>query len=217
MISSLFSNPIIFFISLISLFIAITIHEYSHAWMADRLGDPTARLQDRLSFNPLRHIDLTGLLFLLFFGFGWGKPVPVDPYNLKNPQKDSAMISVAGPLSNLVLASILSILIRLFILFHLSFASIIGLFLLPIIQMNVVLGIFNLLPIEPLDGFKIVGGLLPGEKAREWEELRRYGLLFLLVLIFPIGRSSMLDIVIRPIISFIIRLLIPSPFMGGFI
>ncbi|HEX7542809.1 MAG TPA: site-2 protease family protein, partial [Patescibacteria group bacterium] len=148
MISYLFSNPLLFIIYLFSLLVAITIHEFSHAWAADYLGDPTPRLQGRLKLNPLVHIDKIGMMFLLFFGFGWGKPVEFDPYNLKNPRRDAAWISIAGPSSNFILAIILSLLLKLFIVLQLNFLIIIGsLIFVPMIRMNIVLGVFNLLPI----------------------------------------------------------------------
>lgn len=215
MLNSFFSNPLYFLISIIALFIAITIHEFAHAWMADHLGDPTPRLAGRLTLNPLAHIDIFGLLFLFVSGFGWGKPVPFDAFNLKNPKKDAALISLAGPFSNLILALILSLLIRLFILFKLSFFIAIGYLLLPVIYLNIILAIFNLLPVSPLDGFKIFGGLLPDEKAQEWYQLERYGFIFLLLLILPIGRSSMLDMIIKPVIDFLFQLSVPSFTVAG--
>lgn len=209
MLSYLFSNPLLFFLYLFSLFVAITIHEFSHALAADYLGDPTPRLQGRLSLNPKSHIDNFGLLFLLFFGFGWGKPVEFDPFNLKNPRKDAAIISFAGPTSNLILALLLSILLKLFIFFKLNFLTSIGYIFFPsLIQVNVALAIFNLIPIHPLDGFKIVGGILPKEKAQEWYSLERYGIFFLIMLLFPINGKSIIDTFISPIISFIIKILI---------
>src|SRR3990172_5876251 len=108
MINVLFANPFLFFIYVIALLFAIAIHEFSHAWAADRAGDPTPRLQGRLTLNPIVHIDPFGLIFLLFFGFGWGKPVTFDPYNLKHPRKDAALISIAGPISNFIMAILLS-------------------------------------------------------------------------------------------------------------
>lgn len=211
MLSTLFSNPLIFVLSVISLLLAISIHEFSHAYVADILGDPTPRLQGRLKLNPFVHIDPTGILFLLFFGFGWGKPVEFDPYNLKNPRKDAALISIAGPTSNFILAILLSILLKLSIFLQLNILTIIGYYLfVPMIQLNLILGVFNLLPIHPLDGFKIVGGILPEEKAHEWYSLQKYGWIFLILLIVPFGRSSMLDGLIRPIINFLSTLLIPG-------
>lgn len=210
MISYLFSNPLIFLVYAVSLLAAITVHEFSHAWMADYLGDPTPRLQGRLKLNPLVHLDLTGILFLLFIGFGWGKPVSFDPYNLKNPRRDAAFISIAGPLSNFILALICSILLKSFLLFKLNFFYTIGSFLLvPMIILNINLGIFNLLPIHPLDGFKIVGGILPKERADEWFQLERYGMLFLLLLIIPLGGSSLLDGILRPFSHIFLKLFLP--------
>jgi Zn-dependent protease len=215
MINILFSNPLLFVIYIVALLFAIAVHEFSHAFVADHLGDPTPRLQGRLKLNPLVHIDQFGLIFLLFFGFGWGKPVQFDPYNLKHPRKDAALISIAGPISNFIIALGLSLLLRLFILLNQSFLYAIGSFIIiPFISLNIVLGVFNLLPIHPLDGFKIVGGLLSEEKAKEWYQLERYGFIFLLMLIFPLGKSSMLDMIIKPAISFLMNILIPSGSTG---
>lgn len=217
MLNTLFTNPLLFIVYLFALVIAIAVHEFSHAFVADQLGDPTPKLQGRLTLNPLSHIDQLGILFLLFFGFGWGKPVQFDPYNLKHPRRDAALISIAGPISNIIVAIVLAVGLRLIILFNLSLLFTIGSFILiPIISLNIVLAVFNLLPIHPLDGFKIVGGLLSEEKAREWHQLERYGMIFLIMLIFPLGKGSLLDIIIRPVVSFIIQLLIPH-FGGGII
>lgn len=212
MLSELFNNPFSFFIWAIALLIAITIHEFSHALVADRLGDPTAKLMGRLTLNPLAHLDPIGTLFLLIARFGWGKPVPVDPFNLRNPRRDSALISLAGPSSNLVLASVLSLILRLIPLIPISdivYLLIHTLFI-PIIILNVALAVFNLLPVSPLDGFKIVGGLLPKDLARQWDELEGYGLIFLLLLLFPITGSSPLTIIFDPILTFLLNLLIPG-------
>jgi Zn-dependent protease len=212
MLSYLFSNPLMFVFSLIALLLAITIHEFSHALAADFLGDPTPRLQKRLTLNPKAHLDPFGLLFLLFFGFGWGRPVEFDPFNLKNPRRDAAIISLAGPISNLILALILSISLKLFIFFKIKTLYTIGsLFFVPMIYLNVVLAVFNFLPVHPLDGFKIVGGVLPEKQAKEWYELERYGLIFLLMMFFPLGKSSMIDLLIRPAINFLTNLLLPFP------
>ncbi|MFZ1619676.1 MAG: site-2 protease family protein [Microgenomates group bacterium] len=198
MISILSQSPLLFVIYLVALLMAIAVHEFSHAFVADKLGDPTPRLQGRVTLNPKAHIDLMGILFLFMFGFGWGRPVQFDPFNLKSPRRDAALISVAGPISNLLIAVILSIVLR---------ATSMS-FLIIFIQLNVMLAVFNLLPIHPLDGFKIVGGLLPEDKAREWYQLERYGLLFLILLILPIGKGSMISSIISPAISFVTNLLV---------
>ncbi|OGK19334.1 hypothetical protein A3G67_00315 [Candidatus Roizmanbacteria bacterium RIFCSPLOWO2_12_FULL_40_12] len=216
MLSLLSTNPLLFLIYIAALLIAVAIHEFSHAYVADQLGDPTPRVQGRVTLNPLVHIDLTGILFLLFFGFGWGKPVMFDPYNLRNPRRDAAIISLAGPFSNFVLAGALSLVLRLILSSGASEQSLfIIMLLVPVITLNVILGIFNLLPIHPLDGFKVVGGLLSDDKAREWYQLERYGLIFLLILILPLGGQSMLSSVISPAINFFLNLLIPNELLGS--
>ncbi len=179
MIGALYTNPLLFFAWLVALVVAITVHEFSHALAADRLGDPTPRLQGRLTLNPLAHLDPIGTLMLLLVRFGWGKPVQFDPFNLRNPKKDAALISIAGPISNIITAVVFSLIVRLTIAPPLVLSLI-----LPIIFLNVILAVFNLIPIHPLDGFKIVGGLLPDDQAREWQSLEKYGFLFLLIFHF---------------------------------
>jgi Zn-dependent protease len=212
MIQTLFSSPITFLVYALALLVVVSVHEFSHALAADRLGDPTPRLQGRLSLNPLKHLDPLGTLMILFIGFGWGKPVSFDPFNLQNPRKDAAIISLAGPASNFILALILSIVLRLFILLKLEFLAIIGLTVfLPMIKLSILLGVFNLIPVHPLDGFKIVGGILPQHKAEEWYALQRYGIFVLLLIIFPFnGQTSMLDLILRPVYTFIVPLFVPG-------
>jgi len=188
----------------ISLIIAITIHEYSHAWSADRLGDPTPRMQGRLTLNPLAHLDPLGTLALIFIHFGWGKPVQFDPYNLANPKRDSALISLAGPASNLILAIILSLTLNFFTLPYL----LISLFY-TIISMNIVLAVFNLIPIYPLDGEKILSGLLPPQLASEYSSImRQYGTMILIFMLLPIGGTSPVSALIYPIINTITNFLL---------
>lgn len=220
MLTELFNNPLGFIYGLIALVVAITIHEFAHAYAAERLGDPTPRLMGRLTLNPLAHLDPLGTIMLLIARFGWGKPVQFDPFNLRNPRRDSAIISIAGPVSNLILAALCAVLIQILFTFRLALFSnsVIGLFaylligvLKPVIMLNVILAIFNLVPIHPLDGFKIVEGILPEEYARQWKELEPYGMIFLIMLIFPIFSSvSPIHTLISPIINFILSLLLPS-------
>lgn len=220
MMSELFNNPLGFVFWAVALVVAITIHEFAHAYAAERLGDPTPRLMGRLTLNPLAHLDPLGTLMLLIARFGWGKPVQFDPFNLRNPRRDSAIISLAGPVSNLILALMGSVLLNIvfrsrFILLDNWMIEILNYLLIgllrPLIIMNVVLAIFNLIPIHPLDGFKIVGGILPKEYARQWYELESYGMIFLLFLIFPVfGGTSPISNIISPIINVILSILLPS-------
>jgi len=204
MLSLLFQSPLFFLIFAAALTTALTIHEFAHAFVADRLGDPTARLQDRLTLNPIKHLDPIGTAMLLFTGFGWGKPVPFDPYNLKNPRKDSALIALAGPASNLLFALVLAILYQVF-----GLTTYLPIFL-ALISLNVTLAVFNLVPIHPLDGGKIIIGFLPLDLAREWQGImNRYGILILIFMLFPFGNSaSPVSYLISPIIDGVVKLLL---------
>lgn len=187
---------------LISVLIALTIHEFAHAWTANQLGDPTARLEGRMSLNPLVHLDPLGTLTLIFIGFGWGKPVPIDAYNLRNPRRDEALISLSGPASNLIFALLLA---------GINLIFPIPLYILaPLITINLGLGIFNLIPLHPLDGSKILTGILPFETAVEVEDiLRQFSIPFLITLFLPLfNGKSLLDILLIPSINFLIRILI---------
>lgn len=212
MFAELSSNPLGFLFWIIALIVAITIHEFAHAWAAERLGDPTPRLMGRLTLNPLAHLDPLGTIMILVARFGWGKPVQFDPFNLRNPSRDSAIISLAGPVSNLILASFCSVFLRLLIPVHLSPLDGLVLVLLDnLIIMNVVLAVFNLVPIHPLDGFKIVGGILPKEYSQQWAELERYGMIFLILLILPLaGGASPISQIISPVINFLLGILLPA-------
>ena len=184
-----------------ALALAISVHESAHAWMANRLGDPTARLQGRISLNPLDHIDLLGTIvipmLLIISGtgilFGWAKPTPFNPWNLKNPRRDSALISLAGPASNFLLATGLAVIFRL-----IPNTNFIADVVLQFIVLNLVLAFFNLIPIPPLDGFKVVGGLLPKNLYYQWASLERYGF-FILIAFFFFG-----GFIIQPILGFLV-------------
>ena len=191
MLQTLIQYPYIFLLYIVALLSAISIHEFAHAWTADHLGDPTPRLQKRLTLNPLSHLELYGLLFLVIAGFGWGKPVVYDPYNLKNPRRDGAVISLAGPISNILLATLFSVVHLLIPSF--SFMSLI------FIRVNVSLAIFNLLPIHPLDGFGIVEGIISKKNLKSWQKLKKYGMIFLIFLLMPLGNTSLLNAIMRPL------------------
>jgi Zn-dependent protease len=177
-IELLFQNPILFFLIAAALVLSISVHEFSHALAANALGDSTAKDMGRLTLNPKAHLDPIGTLFLLFIGFGWGRPVPFNPGNLKNIKRDSAIISLAGPLSNFIMAVVFALIIRL-----VPGREILGLFLYMAILYNLMLGFFNLIPLGPLDGNKIVYGFLPNTFAVQWVEIQRYGTYLLLFLI----------------------------------
>ena len=207
----LFSSLTSFLTFLIALLMAITVHEFSHAAMADHLGDPTPRLTGRLTLNPFAHLDPIGTIMLFIFRFGWGKPVQIDPFNLQNPRRDQALISLAGPGSNLILAVFLSFLMRL--MRPMGLMGLMGL-MNPIILLNLALGIFNLLPIFPLDGFKIASGLLSPEQAEQWDELRPFGPLILFLLIFPFFGQSIIGQLLFPIINWLLHFLLPYGYTG---
>lgn len=199
--------------SLAAMVVVLTIHEFSHAAVADYLGDPTARLRGRMSLNPLVHLDAVGSLVFIVsmlggIGFGWAKPVPVDPFNLRDPKRDSMLISLAGPASNLLTAIVLSGILRLPFFYAIPlFNQILAPFFYVLVLFSVVIAIFNLIPIHPLDGGKILVGLLPNGKAQEVDLfLRRYGIFILIFLLFTRGFTA----IISPILQFVLNLLLPG-------
>jgi Zn-dependent protease len=205
--------------SLIILIFSAILHEIAHGLVAERLGDPTARLEGRLTLNPKNHIDLymTILLPLLtYFSsggtviLGGAKPVPVDPFNLRDGRKDLALVSLAGPLTNIIIAIIASLAVHIFYPDNSTLSSqnsIIGFLLLKTIYLNLLLGIFNLLPIPPLDGSKIFSLLLSERAAQAYMSLQSIGFLILIFLLFfPIGGFSLMDF-ISSLLSFSGKLL----------
>lgn len=199
-------------LSVVYLVLSVAIHEFAHAFAADKLGDPTARAAGRLTLNPFAHIDPIGTVALPLalmlisggsFAFGWGKPTPFDPYNLAHPRRDVGLISIAGPISNLLLACLVALAIH-FLPYNFSY------FLIPFVITNISLAVFNLIPVGPLDGQKIVFGLLPRDLAYEFQVvMNKYGTLILILLIFPIFGSSPVMAIMSPIINFIIHILLP--------
>lgn len=204
MIYKFFTDPISFIISTVAFLIAISIHEFSHALSSAKLGDPSAKYEGRLSLNPLVHLDPIGTLMILMTGFGWAKPVPCNPLNFTNPRRDTALVSLSGPVSNLILAFFLGVILKLPLG---NFGLYTELLLAPIIILNVMFAIFNLLPISPLDGFGIVRGFLPQEAALKWEELEQYGLYILVFCLLPIFQEgSLVNLILSPIINFLLKI-----------
>lgn len=203
---------------IISLLFSVILHEVAHGYIALRLGDTTARDAGRLTLNPIKHIDLFGTIILpamlIILGapvFGWAKPVPYDPRFLANPKKASGLIAFAGPATNLALALIFALVSRALLLYPLSaFTSTLYLFVVIIVQVNVALAVFNLLPIPPLDGSGVLFSLLP--RSTEWIQisLRRYGFVILMVLIY-IGLDFL-----NPVMDVLYKLLLGanSPIFG---
>lgn len=193
--------------SLLAILIGLVIHEFAHAWMADHLGDPNPRLAGRVSLNPLVHLDPVGTLLIVLTGFGWGKPVQFDSYNLADPDKDGAVIAAAGPISNLILAVSAGFFIHFLPLSLITGPA--GTFFYLLFVYNVNLAVFNLLPIFPLDGHHILRAFLtPPARCRYDYFNRSVGILLALVMMLPLfGGRSLVGIIISPAINFAYTLL----------
>ncbi len=200
----LFRLPIEVLILLIPvLLFALVFHEYSHAWMANQLGDPTAKYQGRLTLNPAAHLDIFGSLMILFVGFGWAKPVPVDDRYLKNPRVDMMKIAFAGPAANLLLGFVSGMLIRI-IGNQGALTAVLMLFT----QINIMLAVFNLIPIPPLDGSRIFSGLMIRRNPELTYKLEMYGpqILMGLIMIGYFTGISILWWFMSPFVNFFMYL-----------
>lgn len=182
LISLLFENPAVFFGWIIALIVSISFHEFSHAFTANALGDMTPKYEGRLTLNPLAHLDPVGTLLLVLVGFGWGKPVPFNPYNLKYHRFGPALVSLAGPVSNLILIVVFGVVLKVLAAFGLASGAITQLFFI-IIVLNMILMLFNLIPLAPLDGSKVLYTLLPRSLSWVAERMEQYGPFILLGLI----------------------------------
>ena len=192
-----------------AILVALTVHEFAHAYVANRYGDDTAKRSGRLSLNPLRHLDPLGTIMIFLVHFGWAKPVPVNPYNLRNPKKDMLWISAAGPMSNMALALISGLLLRVLLASAGTYDkySVLGFVIFMVVmslQINLALAIFNIIPIAPLDGSKILSGLLPAGFEKIFYFLERYGPFVLLGLILfgSVTGVSILGGIIWPFVKF---------------
>ena len=190
---------------------ALSFHEFAHAWMASKCGDNTAAKMGRLTLNPMAHLDIMGSMMILFVGFGWAKPVPVDGRNLRNPRTDMMKVAAAGPLSNLLLAMVAGMLFRL-----LSGAGLLSeaiyILIIYFTQINIALAVFNLIPVAPLDGSQIFSGYLMRTNPQLAWKIQSYGpqVLFGLILFGYITGFSILWLFMRPFVNFFMIL-----FLGG--
>ncbi|MCL6450116.1 MAG: site-2 protease family protein [Acetobacteraceae bacterium] len=176
-----------FLLRLPALLLAMVFHEYAHARVANALGDPTPRAHGRLTLNPIAHVDWIGLAMLWFFRFGWARAVPVNPFNFRNPRSGMALTSLAGPLANVVLAFLALLMLRLGWPAPTSpYFLVVDLFL----TYNLALAVFNLIPVPPLDGYRVLGAALPRGAAGALDVLERYGWIILVALVWTgaIGR-----------------------------
>lgn len=192
--------------------IGLSFHEFGHAYVSTKLGDPTPKLQGRVTINPMAHIDPVGMVCLLLCGFGWGIPVQINPSYYKNRRRDEILVGFAGVAMNLILAIIFSLLVRVAVIVYQStgseIASIFYYILKNIVMINVVLMVFNLLPVPPLDGFGIVTNLFNLQKYSWYEKYYQYGY-FILIFMVLIGWVST---ILTPVMTLIMKLL--SPLMG---
>ena len=191
---------------LCSVFICLTVHETCHGLAAYALGDPTAKRQNRLSLNPLRHIDWFGLAMMVVAGFGWAKPVPVNPNYFKNPKRGMALSALAGPVSNFVLSLALLLTVRLLWNPAMSYISGLMLFLLETAILSIGLGVFNLIPIPPLDGSKVLFALLPDRLYDLVLRYERIGMLLLWALVFAGVGGRVMDSAIYLIFDLFCRI-----------
>lgn len=193
-----------------AILIAFTFHEYAHALVADRLGDKTPRFQGRLNLNPITHIDPIGFVAVLLFGFGWAKPVQVNPSAFKNYHKDHLKVSLAGPITNFIIALVGAIVLKLYITFALGvlpggFDEVLGAMIRQVVILNVLLGFFNLIPVPPLDGFSLFRDLSPKTFYKYEGMFYKYEMLLLLAVMYFGGRIIAIPagVIIRILFNFV--------------
>ncbi|HPU86406.1 MAG TPA: site-2 protease family protein [Candidatus Latescibacteria bacterium] len=176
---------------------AVTIHEVSHGYVAWKLGDPTAHYAGRLTLNPIAHIDPIGALMLVLVGFGWAKPVPVNPGYFKNPRRGMMWVALAGPVSNILFAVVFALVLKAVFAFSSEYTAALFPLLRFGIVINVVLAAFNMVPVPPLDGSRVLANFLPYHASRRFDELEHYGLIPVAVVLFllPWATNGRIDIV----------------------
>lgn len=190
---------------------ALTVHEVAHGWVANRLGDPTARTAGRLTLNPIKHLDIVGTVCLFLFRFGWAKPVPVNSFFLKNPKRDIISVSLAGPVSNLLSGIIFCLILRGMLAFNFraTFFPFYAVIIYAVLY-NLVFCLFNLIPIPPLDGSQILYHILPASWAQGYAQVARYGMFFLLgiILLGNLTGFSLLWSWIGPAVGFVTKVFV---------
>ncbi len=190
----------------IVLFTAITVHEFAHGLVANKLGDPTAKNAGRLTLNPLSHLDIIGAICMVLTGFGWAKPVPINPMYFKNRKRDTALTALAGPAANIILAFATTVIYVPFVYFVLlrvnnSLLSFIGGTLQSLVFLNISFAVFNLIPFPPLDGSKILSIVLPTDAYMKLLELERFGFPVLIILSLTGILGRILNVIIQPVYS----------------
>lgn len=217
MLFALMDQPLVLLAWILAIVVSLSFHEFSHALAATSLGDNTAKFSGRLTLNPLSHISWMGLLMLVLVGFGWGRPVPFNPYNLKAPKFGPAVVAIAGPFSNLVFAAVAIIIIAiafpgvnpLFIMGGAGSLNLMAIFLSLVIYINLLLMIFNLIPIPPLDGSKILFAFLHGSRfqyIQEFLEEKGSSLLFGLILFSYAFNINIFGVIFSPVLNFVYNL-----------
>ena len=197
---------------IVPVLVAVTFHEVAHGYVAYLCGDMTAKLEGRLTLNPIKHLDLIGsIVFLLTRMIGWAKPVPINPANFRNPLKDTMLVSLAGPATNFIIAIISAILLKIIANIPVSSSFIFYKILMPValiiklsVQINVAFGFFNLIPIPPLDGSKILMGILPANLRYRYLQLEPFGFIIILILVF----TNVLQYTLWPVVNFVLKVLI---------
>lgn len=195
-------------LTLPGIIVGLSFHEFAHAWVSDKLGDPTPRRQGRVTINPMAHIDWIGFIALLLVGFGWGKPVQIDPSYYKHRRRDEFLVAIAGVTMNLIIAVILSIPAKMMLKAYASTVPSdlvynIYLIIFYAISINVVLMVFNLLPVPPLDGWGIVTQIFHLDKYDWWYKVYQYGMYILLALIV----FNVTDIILTPLVNAVMRII----------
>ncbi|HWR45249.1 site-2 protease family protein [Sporomusa sp.] len=189
-----------------ALLIALTVHEYAHARAAVALGDPTPRFMGRLTLNPVAHLDPIGLLMLWLFKFGWAKPVPINPSYFKNYRQGMVMVSLAGPVSNMILALLTAFTIGILAKIQLLSGDWVKILWMTY-SYNIILAIFNLIPIPPLDGSKVLASLLPGRQGSVFEQMEQYGPFILMALVY-VGVIGMITYPLERGLAYIINAIV---------